>query len=144
MNTRKLLTIAGAAAGAALAISSGAAIPMVAACVVAGAGAPNVIITVGKLAARAAGRRSPELAITKDDVVTLGLMTGGVVTVAALAPDQQRKDPANYVLAAAAAPGIFNLLDATVGAVVTGRQNAEQIQAGVDNLVDRGRRAFRQ
>lgn len=136
MNLRKVLTIAGAGVGAALAISSGAAVPMVAACAIAGAGAPNVLILVGKVAAKAAGNKSPDLAITKDDVVTLGLMSAGTLGAAALLPNDQKRDPANYAIAAAAVPGVYNLLQATVGATVTARQNADQIQERGQALLD--------
>ncbi len=122
------LVVGCAVAGGALAVTSGAGVLVVGACALAGAGAPSVLRTVGKVAARATGKKVP---FDADDVVTIGAAAFGVGVVATLFPDDQKKDPSTVGLAAFAVPGGVQMLTGIVATCGASRQAAANVEERV-------------
>ncbi len=118
---RNALRAAGAVAGGALAVASGAGVLMAAACALGGAGVPDTVITLTKGVVRGLAKATgqtvgPEYNFDKNDaatVVALGAALGALHTAA---PTDVQRDPSTHLLVGFGAVGLTNAVATIVSA----------------------------
>ncbi len=136
MSLRGIFAVGGAIAGGALAVTSGAGILMVGASALAGAGAADTVILLGKSVVRAGlkatGQQVPaDFQYTADDAVTAASLTAALGMLHTAGPKDMQQDPSTNLLTAFGAAGLGNGAKRVVSAIVAAPDVAAKASAKI-------------